>query len=60
MVLACVAMLLIPSFWEGRRHAPGARGRSRPRRPSRPLHADPRKTCSPAWRGPRKRGDEDG
>lgn len=58
MLLASVAMLLFPSFWEGRQHAaPGAE-------PSAPVF-EGRSTLRkddliPEWRGPSPRGHQDG
>lgn len=56
MVLACVAMLLFPSFWETRRHAAGSIGRE-PEQGRSTLTED---DLLPPWRGPVRRGAEDG
>lgn len=60
MVLACVAMLLFPSFWEGRRHdAPAeARPLDRASLPGRSTLTE--EDLRPRWRGPARRGNGDG
>lgn len=60
MLLACVGMLLVPVYWEGRRNAAPGPGQE----PAGPAISG-RSTLTeedllPRWRGPRKRGDEDG
>lgn len=51
MLLACVAMLLFPSLWEGRwRLTPEPPGQST-------LRPD---DLIPPWRGPAPRGEKDG
>lgn len=56
MVLACVAMLLFPSFWEARRH--GASAIDREVVPGRSTLTED--DLLPPWRGPTRRGDQDG
>ena len=64
MVLACVAMLLLPSFWEGR-PTPGIGAEAET--PSGPPEAFPghstltEEDLLPAWRGPgARKGQKDG
>lgn len=59
MVLACVAMLLFPVYWEGRHHAaPGSGLETAGPALSGRSTLTP-EDLQPRWRGPRKRGDED-
>ena len=56
MVLACVAMLLFPGFWEARRQAGTAVEREV--LPGRSTLTG--EDLLPPWRGPARRGGEDG
>jgi hypothetical protein len=61
MLLACVAMLLFPVYWEGRHHAGQAAGEDHPAGAA----VTSRSTLTsddllPRWRGPVRRGDQDG
>jgi hypothetical protein len=59
MLLACVVMLLFPSFWEGREHA-GPDGEQAAEAPFEGRSTLRKEDLIPEWRGPRPRGDQNG
>ena len=60
MLLACLGMLLFPAYWEGTLQAgPKLGGQSAgPAITGRSTLTE--QDLLPSWRGPRRRGDEDG
>lgn len=59
MLLASVAMLLFPSFWEGRQSEPPEIGQAA-EAPFEGRSTLRKEDLIPEWRGPRPRGDQDG